>query len=159
MQRPKRRPVQARSQLTPVMSDQLSPAWQPQDLQHPRQTRDTVHLSAFNAIEMASSGAAPRKTATASPTILRIWCSMKDCPTTLKRTQGWPCTAAAEQALIAEMRCWRARLLSPMQCKATKPLPFHECRRAHQSTGDGEQHVWVPRRKASVAWLTPLCTM
>ena len=67
----------------------------------------SAHLSACSAIEMASSGAPPRKTATASPTILRIWCSMKDCPTTHMRTHGWPCTAEAEQALfdLREVGC------------------------------------------------------
>ena len=42
-----------------------------------------------------AGGATPRKTATAKPTSFRIWCSMKDWPTTTMRTHVCPCRRAA----------------------------------------------------------------
>jgi hypothetical protein len=46
-------------------------------------------------------GMMPRTTATAAPTMLRIWCSMKLSPHTSSRKQGTPPVAAAAAAAAA----------------------------------------------------------
>ena len=53
-----------------------------------------MSLLGLKAAVMALTGARPRTMHVARCTILRIWCSMKLCPSTLICSQGCPCAAA-----------------------------------------------------------------